>query len=164
MNASFNRWHLVNAYGAFGSVTQGTPRSGRRRHHRPGGRGAEAEWRPYEFKGKPGDPTGPRGRSRPYHLRLDWLMWFLALGSRDTRWFLVFLTRLLEADRRTLKLLRVDPFAGTPPHWVRARLYLYRFATRRERRDEGVWWMREEAGILVPPISRSTQARRGDDR
>jgi hypothetical protein len=47
---------------------------------------------------------------------------------------------------------------------VQAKLYLYRFATRRERRSEGVWWMREEAGTLVPPISRSTQARRGYGR
>ena len=163
MNASFNRWHLVNAYGAFGSVTkeryevvvEGTSAE------QPGG---DATWQPYEFKGKPGDPRRVPRQFAPYHLRLDWLMWFLALGSRDTRWFLMFLTRLLEADRRTLKLLRVDPFGGTPPTWVRARLYLYRFATRRERRDEGVWWMREEAGMLVPPISRSTQARRGYGR
>ena len=45
MNASFNRWHLVNAYGAFGSVTkeryevvvEGTARRPRRSRRRTGG-------------------------------------------------------------------------------------------------------------------------------
>jgi hypothetical protein len=152
MNASFNRWHLVNAYGAFGSVTK--------RRYEVIVEGTDAElpddsavWRAYEFKGKPGDPRRVPRQFAPYHLRLDWLMWFLALGSHDTRWFVVFLTRLLEGDRRTLRLLRSDPFSGTPPRWVRARVFSYRFATRNERRTEHLWWMREEAGTLVPPVS-----------
>jgi hypothetical protein len=154
MNASFNRWHLVNAYGAFGSVTKrrdevivegtlaATP-------------DAESEWLPYEFKGKPGDVRRIPPQFAPYHLRLDWLMWFLALGSPDTRWFEVFLKRLLEADRPTLALLRTDPFEGSPPAWVRARVFHYRFATRAERRATGQWWMRELSGWLVRPVSLS---------
>jgi hypothetical protein len=160
MNASFNRWHLVNAYGAFGSVTkeryevivEGT------QAERPG----DAEWLSYEFKGKPGDPARIPRQYAPYHLRLDWLMWFLALGSRDTLWFRVFLVRLLEADRATLRLLRTDPFAGSPPRWIRARVFLYRFATHRERRSSGLWWVREEVGMLVPPVSGSGRAPAGE--
>ncbi|MGH3264315.1 MAG: lipase maturation factor family protein, partial [Trebonia sp.] len=151
MNASFNRWHLVNAYGAFGSITreryevvvEGTDAAAP---------GDEANWLPYEFKGKPTDTSRMPGQFAPYHLRLDWLMWFLALGSPDSRWFSVFLQRLLEADRPTLRLLRTDPFHGDRPAWVRARLYLYHFATRAERRAGNVWWVREPAGELVPPV------------
>lgn len=150
MNASFNPLHLVNAYGAFGSVTkerfevivEGTtdpdPRT--------------AEWTAYEFKGKPGDPRRIPGQFAPYHLRLDWLMWFLALGSRGDAWFGMLLRRLLEADRPTLRLLRHDPFEGSPPEWVRATLWLYRFATREERRATGDWWIREEAGVYARPM------------
>ena len=150
MNASFNRWHLVNAYGAFGSVTQ------ERYEVIVEGTLAErptdaAGWLEYEFKGKPGDPRRVPAQFAPYHVRLDWLMWFLALGSPDNRWFEVFLHRLLEADLPTLRLLRHDPFDGTPPNWVRARLYLYRFATRAERREHGMWWMRQDAGLFVRP-------------
>jgi len=151
MNASFNRWHLQNAYGAFGSVTQ--------QRYEVVVEGSSAEvpseesWRAYEFKGKPGDPRRMPRQFAPYHLRLDWLMWFLALGSTDTRWFRVFLVRLLEADAPTLKLLRVDPFNGEPPRWVRARVYLYRFATSAERRETGQVWMRDEVGSLVRPVS-----------
>jgi hypothetical protein len=152
MNASFNRWHLVNAYGAFGSVTkeryevvvEGTADD-------PADR--SAEWREYGFKGKPGDPHRVPRQFAPYHLRLDWLMWFLALGSRDSPWFEVLLLRLLEADRPTLKLLRHDPFGGEPPRAVRARMFLYRFSTRAEKRQTGDIWVRSEVGELVPAVS-----------
>jgi len=80
-------------------------------------------------------------------------MWFLALGSRDDRWFRALLTKLLEADAPTLRLLRVDPFGGARPRSVRARRYLYHFATRAQRRATGDWWTREEAGMLVAPVS-----------
>ncbi|PZF54133.1 lipase maturation factor family protein [Curtobacterium sp. MCSS17_008] len=148
MNASFNRWHLANAYGAFGSVTQqrdevvveGTLAAVP----------AEDDWVAYEFRGKPGDPYRRPRQFAPYHLRLDWLMWFLALGA-DDGWFRVFVVRLLEADRPTLRLLRRDPFDGQPPRWVRARVYRYRFATRAERRATGLYWVRQERFTLVPP-------------
>jgi hypothetical protein len=150
MNASFNRWHLVNAYGAFGSVTQqrfeivieATMEADP----------AEGDWRPYEFKGKPGDPGRMPRQFAPYHLRLDWLMWFLALGARDERWFIGLLFALLRADAATLRLLRSAPFGATPPLAIRARRYLYRFATRAERRETGLYWMRTEAGMIVRPI------------
>ena len=151
MNASFNRWNLQNAYGAFGSITreryeivvEGTTDENPR----------DADWREYEFKGKPGDVKRMPRQFAPYHLRLDWLMWFLALGSPGDRWFLPFLTRLLEADRATLRLLRIDPFGGERPRWVRARVYLYRFSTRAEKRATGNVWAREEAGVYARPMS-----------
>jgi hypothetical protein len=152
MNASFNRWHLVNAYGAFGSVTkeryevvvEGTTDDPYDR---------DALWREYGFKGKPGDPHRVPRQFAPYHLRLDWLMWFLALGARDSPWFEVFLLRLLEADAPTLRLLRHDPFDGEPPRAVRARMFLYRFSTHAEKRQTGDVWVRSEVGDLVPPVS-----------
>lgn len=152
MNASFNRWHLSNAYGAFGSIT-------RRRHEvviegtmdEPG---PEARWQEYGFHGKPGDPHRWPRQIAPYHLRLDWLMWFLALGASGGNWFPALLQKLLTADRQTLRLLREDPFAGTPPRWIRARVFRYRFSTPEELRHQGTWWVREPAGVLVDPVRR----------
>lgn len=151
MNASFNRWHLVNAYGAFGSVTK--------ERYEVVVEGTQddpldpaARWLEYGFKGKPGDVRRLPRQFAPYHLRLDWLMWFLALGSRDSPWFETFLLRLLEADRPTLRLLRYDPFGGRPPRSVRARTFLYRFATHEEKRATGGRWVRSEVGTLVPPV------------
>ena len=152
MNASFNRYHLVNAYGAFGTVTK------ERYEIIVEGSSADvpaadADWLPYEFRGKPSDIRRMPGQFAPYHLRLDWLMWFLALGARDTRWFEVFLLRLLEGDKRTLRLLRRNPFPDEPPTWIRARVFLYRFATHKHRRATGEWWVRSEEGQLVTPVS-----------
>jgi hypothetical protein len=153
MNASFDPLRLVNAYGAFGSVT--------RRRDEVVVEGSTArspgpdDWVEYAFRGKPGDVRRRPPQVAPYHLRLDWQMWFLALGSPEVRWFEVLLLRLLEADPATLRLLRADPDAGPAgpaPRWVRARLFRYRFSTRDERRRTGAWWVRHELAVLVDPV------------
>ncbi len=153
MNSSFDPLRLVNTYGAFGSVTK--------ERYEVVVEGTDAEvldagtqWKEYEFKGKPGDPARRPPQVAPYHLRLDWLMWFLALPGRfDDRWFLPFLVKLLENDRATLALLRVDPFPERGPRFVRARLYRYRFSTPEERRQAKVWWVRTPVQVLVPPVT-----------
>ena len=113
----------------------------------------EADWREYGFKGKPGDVRRLPRQWAPYHLRLDWLMWFLPLRTVHEEWFYAFLARLLEADRTTLRLLRHDPFDGERPRWVRARSYLYRFATRAEFRATGQRWIRTPLHEPIPPLS-----------
>lgn len=148
MNASFNRWQLANAYGAFGTVTKE-----RIELVVEGSASEDAEdWREYEFRGKPGDVRRMPRQFAPYHLRLDWLMWFLPLGRSLDDWFTVFLFRLLEADAATLALLRVDPFEGEPPRWVRVVSYRYRFATRVEKREQGVRWVRTERREVLGPL------------
>jgi len=148
MNASFNRLHLVNAYGAFGSIT-------RIRHEVVLEGLADGTWREYEFKGKPGTPGRLPRQFAPYHLRLDWLMWFVALDPRrGDRWLVDVLERLLCNDRDLLKLLRHNPFPNTPPTAVRALLYRYRFTTWAELRATGDWWHRDCLGALIPPRRR----------
>ena len=151
MNASFNRWQLANAYGAFGTVTmtrieyvvEGT------QDHDPDG----ATWAEYVFKGKPGPLRRIPAQFAPYHLRLDWLMWFLPLGRVLDPWFEQFLIALLRADAAVLRLLARDPFSGTEPRWVRVVSYRYRFATRAEFRETGQRWMRDRRRLLVRPVS-----------
>ncbi|GAA1778645.1 lipase maturation factor family protein [Agromyces lapidis] len=152
MNAAFNRWMLVNAYGAFGTVTK------RRIEIVVEGTldevpDEDAAWREYGFKGKPGDVRALPRQWAPYHLRLDWLMWFLPLGRLWEPWFEVFLERLLAADGPTLALLADDPFDGEPPRWLRVRAYHYRFATRREFRATGDRWVRTLEGEVMPPAT-----------
>lgn len=153
MNSSFDPLHLVNTYGAFGSVT--------RERYEIVVEGTDepvltpaTRWREYEFKGKPGDVRRRPPQCAPYHLRLDWLMWFAAMSSPAYHeWFLPFLVRLLEADPAILRLLRRDPFAGARPRYVRALRYLYRFTTPAERRETGAFWSRELVGEYVRPIA-----------
>jgi hypothetical protein len=152
MNAGFNRWHLANAYGAFGSIT-------RRRYEvvlegtRDEVPAPDTQWLEYEFKGKPGDPRRMPRQFAPWHLRLDWMMWFLAFGSPRERWFQSLVIHLLQADPAVLRLLRHDPFDGERPRWVRARYYDYRFSSRNERRDSGRWWTREPVADFLRPVS-----------
>ncbi len=151
MNTSFDPLQLVNTYGAFGSITkerdeiviEGTADERVTPH---------TVWREYEFKGKPGDPMRRPPQVAPYHLRLDWLMWFAAMSSpADNAWFTPLLVKLLEGDRATISLLRSNPFPDHPPRYVRARYYRYRFTTPDERRNTGAWWERELIGEYFPP-------------
>ncbi|MCX5175476.1 lipase maturation factor family protein [Streptomyces virginiae] len=151
MNRSFDALHLVNTYGAFGSVgrvrmevaVEGTADRVPR---------ADGDWREYGFKGKPGEPNRIPRQFAPYHLRLDWLMWFAAISPDYARdWFGPFVERLLAGDRDTLRLLRANPFPDAPPVHVRALLYRYRFTTRRERRETGAWWHRTLVREYLPP-------------
>ena len=164
MNASFDRWQLVNAYGAFGTVTKRRievdieglePASGRDDETAgASSRGPARRWLPYGFRGKPGDVRRLPRQWAPYHLRLDWLMWFLPFGPVQAQpWFLTLLVKLLEADPATLRLLRDDPFGGHRPAAIRVRTYRYRFATRAEHRATGTRWMRELEDEPIGPIS-----------
>jgi hypothetical protein len=157
MNASFNRWQLANAYGAFGTVTKT-----RIEYVIEGTRDRDpdaADWREYPFKGKPGDVRRLPRQFAPYHLRLDWLMWFLPLGRSLEDWFTVLLVRLLEADAPTLRLLAADPFDGEEPQWVRVVEYRYWFTSRAQHRASGDRWIRDRRHVLVQPISLSRTPR-----
>lgn len=153
MNASYNPFHLVGTYGAFGGVTkrrfeivvEGTADDAA---------SPSARWLAYEFKGKPGDPLRRPPQIAPYHLRLDWLMWFAAMTPYHDPlrhpWFTRLIGRLLAGDAATLSLLRSNPFPSAPPRLIRAELYEYRFATPAERRATGAWWVRTRAGSYFP--------------
>jgi hypothetical protein len=162
MNYSYNRFHLVNTYGAFGSVTK-------KRYEIVIEGTADpivtdaTQWREYGFKGKPGDPKLLPPQVAPYHLRLDWLMWFLPFSVAVTEdgihipgyevWFIRLIKRLLEGDRNTLKLLRENPFGSEQPRFIRALFYLYRYTDFRGRRETGAWWTRAFVDVYLPPVS-----------
>ena len=161
MNYSYNPFHLVGTYGAFGTV-------GRERFEiviegtDEGLITAQTQWKEYEFKGKPGDARRRPPQVAPYHLRLDWLIWFLpfsvAVTERGIRvwrhdlWFIRYIKKLLEGDRGILGLMRTNPFLEKPPVFVRALFYRYRFTDRRQRRETGAWWVRELMGVYLEPV------------
>jgi hypothetical protein len=153
MNMSFNPFHLINTYGAFGSngrtrrevVIEGTDE--------PTITG-QTVWKEYEFKGKPGSVHRLPRQWAPYHLRLDWLMWFAAISPQyGYSWLRPFMLRLLHNDSTTLRLLRHNPFPDAPPRYVRAQLYRYRFTTPTELRRDHAWWSRKLEGGYLRPIA-----------
>jgi predicted DCC family thiol-disulfide oxidoreductase YuxK len=122
-------------------------------------------WRAYDFPYKPGDVNRAPRWAAPYQPRLDWQMWFAALGDyRTNPWFVAFVERLLEGSPEVAALLDKNPFPDHPPRYVRAVTYDYRFSTWDEHRHTGanssVWWHRDPHGEYLPPVGLRTTASR----
>lgn len=114
-------------------------------------------WLAYEFKYKPGDLDQRPRFVEPYHPRLDWQMWFAALGNyQNNPWIVNLCVRLMQGSPQVLALLDKNPFPKKPPKYLRATLYLYHFTDTTERRKTGNWWKRRPALIYLPEISLST--------
>lgn len=153
MNASFDSFHFVNTYGAFGSITrvrnevviEGTDEAVLTN---------ATHWKEYEFKGKPGDVARAPCIVSPYHWKLDWQMWFAAMSSYQYHpWILSLTAKFLKNDRPVLALIAHNPFPDKPPHFIRARLYEYHFTTPQEKKKTGHWWKRTLVGDYLPSLS-----------
>ena len=112
------------------------------------------DWLPYEFKWKPGDVMRAPGWCAPHQPRLDWQMWFAALGTpQQNPWFGGLIVRLLQGSRDVSRLLAKNPFPYEPPRYIRAIFYRYRFTTTSEHRQTGAWWKRQELREYFPAVS-----------
>jgi lipase maturation factor 1 len=112
------------------------------------------EWRAYEFKYKPGPLDRRPGFVAPHQPRLDWQMWFAALGNfRQNQWFMRLCQSLLQGSTPVLDLFASNPFPKAPPKYIRARLYEYHFTTPAERARSGHWWRSQYKGPYCPVLS-----------
>jgi predicted DCC family thiol-disulfide oxidoreductase YuxK len=139
---------IVNTYGLFAVMTTTRPEI------IVEGSNDGVRWREYAFKYKPGDVMRRPLWNFPFQPRLDWQMWFAALGTAsENPWFTSFLQRLLENSSQVTALLGSNPFPDTPPLYVRALLYDYRYTNREEKKATGAWWVRQPEGIYYPAIA-----------
>ena len=141
-------WRSFNGYGLFAVMTPTRPEIIVQ------GSADGQNWLDYQFKYKPGDLTRAPAFVAPYQPRLDWQMWFAALGGpgRDP-WFYHFEYCLLQNSAPVLALLGPNPFPKVPPKYVRAQLYEYHFTDRATRRATGAWWRREWKGPYTQSLS-----------
>lgn len=152
--ANLVRWalplHIANNYGLFAVMTTRRPEIDVQ-----GSMDGET-WESYAFRYKPG-PLERRPRwNIPHQPRLDWQMWFAALGDyRRNPWVTNFMVALGEGSENVLALLEHNPFPERPPKYLRAVLYNYRFTDPDTRTASGQWWTRELEGMYFPVI-RST--------
>jgi hypothetical protein len=138
----------INSYGLFAVMTTQRPEI------LVEGSSDGRTWRHYEFKWKPGDPQTPPRFVAPHQPRLDWQMWFAALGScARNPWFIRFQERLLEGTPAVLRLLDTNPFPSSPPRYVRSMTYDYRFSEWAEQRKARVYWKRALLGPYCPILS-----------
>jgi uncharacterized membrane protein YphA (DoxX/SURF4 family) len=137
-----------NGYGLFASMTQTRPEIILE------GSNDGQDWRAYEFKYKPGDLKRAPSFVAPFQPRLDWQMWFAALGSVEQNpWFFRLEYSLLKNSPPVVGLLARNPFPKDPPKFIRAQLYQYHFTDPAARRATGQWWRRDYLGVYAPPLS-----------
>jgi predicted DCC family thiol-disulfide oxidoreductase YuxK len=141
-------FRIVNGYGLFRVMTKD------RCEIVLEGSADGVDWLPYEFKWKPGDMKRAPGWCAPHQPRVDWQMWFAALGTpRENPWFVALIFRLLQGSHDVNGLLARNPFPEKPPRYIRAMFYRYRFTTLDELRQTGAWWKREELREYLPTLS-----------
>lgn len=141
-------FEVVNRYGLFAVMTQERPEivieaslDG-------------ASWEPYEFKYKAGPLERPPRWNAPHQPRLDWQLWFAALGAREQNsWFDGLCIRLLQGSPEVLKLIERAPFSGRKPRFLRATLYQYTFTTLEQKRRTGHYFERAEPEPYLAPVS-----------
>ncbi len=139
----------VNAYGLFQRMTTS------RREIIFEGSEDGATWLPYVLRWQPGPVDRAPGWCQPHQPRVDWQMWFAALGNyQRNAWLVGLMRRTLEGSPAVLRLYEVNPFPERPPRYLRAVIYDYRFTTPEERRATGAWWHREYLGAYAPTLTR----------
>jgi len=147
---------MVGAYGLFASMTTRRPEiiisasiDGK-------------IWRDYSFHYKVGNRRKAPPFVAPHQPRLDWLMWFAALGSyKENIWFLHLVQKMVSPTQHqdeTLRLL-VNPFTKGPycqtPNYIKAETYDYQWSTNA---SSPYWWNRNNNQPYLPITTRQDLA------
>ncbi|XP_072922808.1 lipase maturation factor 2a isoform X1 [Hemitrygon akajei] len=149
-----DRYELVNSYGLFRRMTG----VGGRPEVVVEGSYDGQQWTEIDFMYKPGNVSLPAPLVTPHQPRLDWQMWFAALGHhKQSPWFTSFVHGLLQGKADVIRLVQVDkskyPFSTKPPTYVRAQLYKYwytKYGTDSSLKD---WWTRRHVEEFFPSVT-----------
>jgi hypothetical protein len=145
--AAIAPFEIVNTYGLFATMTTTRPELILE------GSDDQVNWREYSFRYKPGELHRGLPQIAPYQPRLDWQMWFAALGDvQENVWVRNLLYRLMTGEPSVIGLLEPSPFPK-PPRYMRVLLYDYTFTTPVERNRSGAVWQRAMQGIWFGPVS-----------
>jgi hypothetical protein len=141
-------YRSINSYGLFANMTEERPEIVIE------GSMDGAEWIAYEFNYKPGRLDRRPPFVAPHQPRLDWQMWFAALGRWERNpWFVRMIGGLLEGTDSVEALLAHNPFEEAPPRFMRAVLYDYTFTGFQQKRRTDQWWERSRKGLYFPEIT-----------
>ncbi|KAG7213802.1 hypothetical protein KM043_003019 [Ampulex compressa] len=146
--------HLVNSYGLFRRMT-GV--GGRLEVIIEGSNSIDGPWKEYEFFYKPGNVNNSLPFVAPHQPRLDWQMWFAALGTYNQNpWLMSLSYRLLTGEPEVLALMNnvENPFRGRLPKYIKASLYLYHYTPWSQTWNKQAWWTRKKVSEYMPIFSR----------
>src|SRR3989338_5002521 len=141
------RFHSINSYGLFAVMTVKRPEIIIE------GSNDGVHWLQYEFKYKPDKLNEPPPFIAPHQPRLDWQMWFAALSTfRKNPWFINLCVSLLQDSKEVIRLLKHNPFPDSPPKYLRAIIYEYKFTSLKMKEKTGRWWKRKYLGVYFPAV------------
>ena len=141
-----NHLALTHSYGLFRSMT-GV--GGRPEIILESSLGPDGPWKELHFKYKPGSLDGTPRFSLPHQARLDWQMWFAALGSyQQNPWLISLIYRILKNEPAVVGLLQEIPHRK--PKFIRIQKYDYHY-TRDVQGDD--YWRRDPKGEYLPPVT-----------
>ena len=164
ISADLNHLDLTHSYGLFRRMTglDGRPEVIIESATSPNAR----RWHEIEFHYKPGNLESTPKFALPHQPRLDWQMWFAALGSyQHNPWLISLLYRILQDEPAVLTLLDLSnrKAKAKPPKVVRALHYKYRFtefglvlANIQSYEDTNKmrnWWRRHYDQDYVPEVT-----------
>lgn len=115
------------------------------------------EWRAYRFRYKISDTRARLPWVAPHQPRLDWQMWFAALGPFEASpWLVQLMDRLARQQPEVLKLLADNPFPDEPPRFLRVRKRLFHPTHwGEEAARQGHYWQASEPMEFSPIFSRN---------
>ena len=145
--SQISQFGIVNRYGLFAVMTT------QRMEIQIEASADGEKWEPYLFHYKPGPLNRALPWVEPHQPRLDWQMWFAALGNaRQNPWFVNTLVGLLRGSKPVNGLFAQLPLAGATPKLIRASVYEYHFTTWDEHSKTGNYWKREYKGLYFPAV------------
>jgi lipase maturation factor len=154
--AALESFRIANRYGLFAVMTRA------RYEIEFQGSYDGKTWVAYPFRYKPQDLRQPPGIYAPYQPRFDWNLWFASLDNwRDNPWVAHTEELLLINDPEVLSLFAGNPFAARAPTQVRAVLWQYWFTDMATKRQQGLWWRRQELGLYAPALVRQPDGSMG---
>lgn len=155
---AFRQWYdntndlqLSGSYGLFRHMT-GV--GGRPEIVLEGSNGLDGPWLEYEFPFKPGKVDRSPPFVAPHQPRVDWQLWFAALGTyKQNPWLVSMVHRLLTGEKAVLNFLdRSSPWRQKAPKYLRVQKYLYHFTPFNSSSVN--WWTREHSGEYMPTYSK----------
>jgi hypothetical protein len=147
-------FRIADRYGLFARMTRG------RYEIEFQGSNDGKNWITYNFRNKPQDPHEAPRIYAPYQPRFDWNLWFASLSDWRSDPIVVRTEeRLLAGSSDVAALFKSNPFPQEPPRVVRAVIWQYWFSTRKEKREQGIWWTRQLLGLYAPTLERQANGK-----
>ncbi|THD20105.1 Lipase maturation factor [Fasciola hepatica] len=152
LHKELRNYQLTSSYGLFRRIT-GV--GGRPELVLEASSSEDGPWTEYEFQFKPGRLNRTPPIIVPHQPRLDWQMWFAALGRPENHpWLYNLIYRLLQQQKDVLDLLDTSKLPERPK-FVRALLYTYQYTSSR---TDVNWWKRTFKSTYLTPLSLKSPA------